>query len=1020
MTVVKQGNYFNRLYDGYNNYEVEIEYLNKGKPDKNIIDNMFELFLNFKKIMQESNYIISISESQKIVDYYKNLLNVDKKLVSLYARQPITLEIQFVSDELPNKYAVTDKADGDRYFLIIVERKVYLISKNLDVKYTGIVIDKKNDKYNDSILDGEYIFIGKKNRYIFMVFDCLRYGSTDIRKTIKISERQSKGKEIINNCFVFEGHTNYVQNNNWNYDSFNLDKILDNYRNDIKKFVVSLNNDIKIRKDIPLIRHKYFIECKGAKNWEIFAYSILLLRSFTTDPEINCPYLLDGLIYHPMEQTYAASISESIKSEFKLKPPEKNSIDFYIEFERDKRSGEILTVFDNSYADFEKNKKYKICKLYVGKISDLGERPSLFRENEDLCDAYLFLEDGEVKDADGNIINDKSVVEFYYLNDPEIPDKFRWKPIKTRYDKTDMVLRFGKQYGNYYTVADKVWKSIVNPVLFSDFEDLAKGNNPSKNNYNYDKKMDFIRSKISHELIISTSKEHKYYQIQEKKIQPMRTFHNWIKSNLIYTICSPVYKNNKQLSVLDFGCGRGGDIPKYHYSRVSFVVGFDPIMDGITNPYNGCRSRVNNFKKKPGFPKMVFFQGDAGALLNVDDQKRILGGMNNENEILMKQFFSKEPGKRTMFDIISCQFAVHYLFKDSTIWGNCKQNIKDYLRNGGYFIATTFNAKKIIKLLGDNDSYKAYYTDEESGKKKLLFEIVKKYENINLKQFENNIIGTGNPIDVFMSWISEEGVYLTEYLVDPRFIKTELLEDCDLELVDTDSFGNQFEINKPYLTKYAKNQEDEKTRKYLSVDVASFYEKTELNNACQIWNSLMQYYVFRKKDYKKTQNGGKKKILLDYDILDTTQFKLGVMDDYDSDYSLLNSIHQLLRSHNIIPLHISSKELYADMNINYIQDNKFDRPSIENISNKIIIEHEIKNKSEVVLNGLNIFIVERDCNNEIIIILYNNDFMKNRKSILLIKDGNLYSPLYKIERDGIIRGIFIKTDPFVEWLNKQI
>ena len=74
-----------------------------------------------------------------------------------------------------------------------------------------------------------------------------------------------------------------------------------------------------------------------------------------------------------------------------------------------------------------------------------------------------------------------------------------------------------------------------------------------------------------------------------------------------------------------------------------------------------------------------------------------------------------------------------------------------------------------------------------------------------------------------MSWISEEGVYLTEYLVDPRFIKTELLEDCDLELVDTDSFGNQFEINKPYLTKYAKNQEDEKTRKYLSVDVASFW-----------------------------------------------------------------------------------------------------------------------------------------------------------------------------------------------------
>ena len=1022
MTVVKQEYNFFRLYTSIPNYEIELEYASEGKNDSSMLNLMFEKFISFQKIIQQSNYIVSNTTTQKVLEEYKNILNVDKNMTSLYARQPITLQIQFISDELPNKYAVTDKADGDRYFLIILDRKVYLISTNLDVKYTGIELDKSLDKYNNSVLDGEYIFLGKKNRYIFMVFDCLRIGSTDIRKTVNIKDRQLKGREIINNCFVLKDHTNHNQNIKWNFENFDLNKILDHYKKDIRLYMSSLNEDIKIRKDLPLIRHKYFIECQGARNWEIFSYSMLIWRSFTSDPNIKCPYLLDGLIYHPMEQNYAATASESMKSDFKLKPPEKNSIDFYIEFERDKRTNEIMTVFDNSYEEFEefgKNKKYQICKLYVGRMTDSGEKPFLFRESDDLCDAYLFLEDGAVKDDEGGILNDKTVVEFYYVDDPEIPDKFRWRPIRTRYDKTDAVLRTGKKYGNYYSVADNVWKSIINPVLFSDFEDLAKGNDPSKNNYQYDKKIDSIRGKITHEMIVSTTKEHKYYQIQDKKIKPMRTFHNWIKSNLIYTICSPVYKNNKQLSVLDFGCGRGGDIPKYHYARAAFVVGFDPVMDGITNPYDGCRSRVNNSKKKPGFPKMVFFQGDAGGLLNVDDQKRILGGMNNENENLMKQFFSKDPAKRTMFDIISSQFAIHYLFKDRTTWNNCKQNIKDYLRNGGYFIATTFNAKKIIDLLKDEDSYKVFYTEEETGKKKILFEIVKKYENIDSSQYKKNLIGTGNAIDVYMAWISQEGTYLTEYLVDPRFFKKELLEDCDLELIDTDGFGNQLEIHRPYITKYCKNQEDEKTRKYLSVDVAAFYVNNELNNACHVWNSLMQYYVFRRKDTSKTQKGGKKEEE-EYDFMDSEKFKLGIMDGYDLEYSFLNSIHQLLKAHNMIPIHVPPTELYSDLNIIYDKDNKINRAKIEKVAEKTIIEHTVNGETETKINGLNIFIIERDCNDEIVILLYNDDFVKGRKAIILMKDGNLYTPLYKIDDDGKVRGMFSKSDHLVEWMNDQL
>ena len=53
----------------------------------------------------------------------------------------------------------------------------------------------------------------------------------------------------------------------------------------------------------------------------------------------------------------------------------------------------------------------------------------------------MFLQDGEARDIEGNIIQDNTVVEFYYNNDPNIPDKHRWVPLRTRYDKTESVQR---------------------------------------------------------------------------------------------------------------------------------------------------------------------------------------------------------------------------------------------------------------------------------------------------------------------------------------------------------------------------------------------------------------------------------------------------------------------------------------------------------------------------------------------------------------------------------------------------
>jgi hypothetical protein len=999
-------------------YELEIEYMNDDKSnDLIMLDRIYSESLIILKIVQQSNFIISNTNKHNVIENYQNLLSVDSKNTSLDGRQTISLEIQHVTEILPNKYAVTDKADGERNFLIIMKNKVYLISSNLNVKYTGIILDKKFDNYNGTILDGEYIFLEEKNRHMFLVFDCLIVGSLDVRTEPILFERLKYADKIIDNCFVFEKQKGFESK--FNPTEFNLNKYLNLYYDDILKYMTCLNNDINEHTDVPLIRRKYFIGCTGAKSWEIFAYSLLLWNAYTKDSKIKCPYTLDGIIYQPLEQPYISNARESLKADYKMKPPEKNSIDFYVEFEKDPQTGKEIIAFDNSNDEYVKNKSYKILNLYVGEKINNIEHPVLFKKEEDLYLCHIFLNNGEARDINGNLISDKTVVEFYYDSNVEVPDKFRWVPIKTRFDKTESVIRFGRKYGNYATVAEKVWRSIVNPILFEDFEDLAKGNDTTKGYFHYDKKIEDLRKRIGHQLIITANKENSYFQKTSNIAQEMRYFHNFIKSNMIFEICNPIYRDNKQTSVLDLAFGRGADIQKYYHAKVQFCVTLDWDKEAILSAVDGAISRYNQQRKKfPNYPKMYFLHGDAGSLLTLEDQNRALGGTNIENKQLIEKFFSPDASKRTMFDRIVCNFAIHYFFKNETIWENFKTNINMYLRNGGYFLVTTFDGQKVADLLGSSDKYTSSYTDED-GKKKTLFEIVKKYDDVK----SDKIFGVGNAIDIYISWFSQEGRYLTEWLVDRRFMEKDLLDSCNLELVDTDNFENQLNVHEKFLNEYSK-YEDSETYNYLQ-KVKEFYKKTEINQNCYTYNKLMRYYIFRKKEIIK-QKGGNIDII--YNFTDPKQFFVPDMSSYDNDYSFLNSIHQLMRYNKIIPKHITPVEFFGDFKIDIKPDQELNSSTISNIGSKIYIEHQIKNSSSIAINGLSIFVIERDCNNNYLIEFYQSAKKLNPsdKSIILMKEGDLYIPVYQIvdnqQKDAFKirkKGIFNMSNDLIKWMKEN-
>ncbi len=1010
LTKARSGRNINNIENSTPSFELEVE-LNKNTKDA--LNDMFSEITLLTKIIQQSNFVTTKSMQDNVITEYSRIMALDKtKIFGLNGRQPESLEIQYLTEFLPDKYAVTDKADGDRYFLIIVDNKVYLISTNLNVKYTGIELDKKiGAKYNDTILDGEYIFIAKENRHIFMVFDCLFKGKEDVRKIPEFMTRLKHADEVINECFIFDKQLGYefkeYKNKN---NTFDLNDISNFHKKELETFMSNLNNDIRLEKRFLLVRRKYFIPASGAKSWEIFRYSQLLWQEFTENSKINCPYILDGLIYHPLNQFYETPSSKSKFREYKWKPPMKNSIDFYIQFERDPETNKIIPVYDNSIDEFARNKPYKICNLFVGnKGKDGFEEPVLFREEQNSYKCHLFLENGDVRDLDGKIIADNTVVEFYYNNNPDIDPRFRWVPIRTRYDKTESVQRFRRKYGNFIDSANKVWRSITNPILISDYIDLAKGDSI------YQTKMESFRGRIDKELIAATNKENAYYQIRQKIAKAFRNYHNFIKSNIIYTYCNKWYNDNKTHTVLDYACGVGGDVSKFYYVAVSSLVGIDYDKQGLINPVDGAYSRYNELrKKKRNVPPMTFIHADGGALLNVDDQVKALGGLADDDRKLMEKYLNKKNNSNaTLFDRVNCQFAIHYFLKNNDTWTNFKQNLNDYLKNNGFFMCTTFDAREIIKMLGDKDTISTYYTNDK-GEKKLLWELIKKFD-INIK--DQKQIGVGNTIDFFAAWMFNEGVYHPEFLVDYNFIVSELEKDCGLELVDSDLFSNQYEYHREFITKYAQFESNQDTRKFL-LNVKEFYEKNDINEGCLLNDKITRYYIFKKKDNFKQPNlfekkekeskvettgGSESEVVIKKKTSKSKKQKGGGKFYEDSDEflireggSIFDAIHDALVTHNIVPKSVSSKELFTDLKI--IQD-KVTPSRIKSIAKNIVIEHQLEGgKKKELLDGLNIHLIDKESNDRI-------KFGDANKNIILIKDGDKYQTIYKKIKNGI-KGLF--------------
>jgi mRNA (guanine-N7-)-methyltransferase len=178
-------------------------------------------------------------------------------------------------------------------------------------------------------------------------------------------------------------------------------------------------------------------------------------------------------------------------------------------------------------------------------------------------------------------------------------------------------------------------------------------------------------------------------QRNESQIIHLRSFNNWVKAVLIHEYCRPGF------TVLDYSGGKGGDLQKWSKGRIAYLVLSDIAEGSVRHAIQ--RYNELNYGRPPFPAKFICSDGCNPNLAQAISELNV------------------------QFDLVSCQFSLHYSFETEARARHYIGNLSKCLKPGGYFVGTIPNANWIVKKLRSveglsfgNDVYEIKFEQRES------------------------------------------------------------------------------------------------------------------------------------------------------------------------------------------------------------------------------------------------------------------------------------------------------------------
>lgn len=776
-------------------YEIEIELNNDvmGKYQNNLKALMKQIRHTIRLILsglQGTPYPVSYDTQDQVLDEYMTIIHGDSWLETkrprLYFVGPnsVALQIENISktkdnlesvENIQSNYCVTEKADGERCVMVISkDGKIYLISRTLKVLFTGSCTKVKS--CFGSIVDGEFIYFGKNNRKLFQfsAFDIYFIGGRNEERSVR--------------HYPFISHDDTVLETRYN--------MLKEFHEKLVIESVTPGAKCEFR-----FRVKDFIHIDPSDR----SYSIFQASREIWNRNKTYEYEIDGLIFTPMSYGVGGNHTKKMSDlgynttwncSFKWKPPKYNSIDFLVVTEKDKQNRDLV----RSFVKGDYVVQYKTLYLMVGFDTKQSDFMNPFDEliydklpcadgsvknhehyqvkpfipstpyNPESYICYMpLIDDGkgkQMKTSEGEYFDENMIVEFRYDLTKTGSHHWKWTPMRIRHDKTQSLLE-GKKSMNVFKNANDVWKTIHYPIterMITGMEDLVDSSEVVEVYYN------------------ATDKN-------ELKTRYMRDFHNlYVKSKLIIGVAEYLKSqpNSKDVLLIDYAVGKGGDLSKWIRSKLKFVMGIDYSNDNIHNASNGAcvrflQHRCHHRKDKI---RALFVEGN--SKLNIRNKsdaivkpfekdlvQYVFGQKNirNSDKLAFDYGIAKDG-----FHISSCQFAIHYFFENHSTLHHFLQNLAECTRLNGYFVGTCFDGMSVFTLL-QKLNHDTSYSITVDGK--MLFEIERKY-NISIAEFPSDETSIGLPVNVYLESI---GQHIIEYLVHFDYF-VRLMEDYGFQLVE--------------------------------------------------------------------------------------------------------------------------------------------------------------------------------------------------------------------------------------------